>query len=91
MLDIQEPETIIAYKDWLQHEEGKAINTIKTKLSHVKTWLKQAYKVEAVTRFFRGQAEQVNPHPAYREEDIAELVRALEGIAEVKRYELNKM
>ena len=57
----------------------------------MKTWLKQAYKVEVVTKFFRGQTEQVNPHHAYKEKDIVELVRALEDRAEqLKQSEMNK-
>ena len=45
-LDPTEQECVIAYKDWLLTEDvdinkdSKAVNTVVTKLAHVKTWIK---------------------------------------------------
>lgn len=80
-LDVQEQETVIAYKDWLK-KEGQAVNTLKRKLSHVKTWLKQAYKRDVYVKFFRGQAELKRPHEAYRECDVHQLIMRISDRAE---------
>ena len=56
---------------------GLAPNTIKTKLAHVKTYLKAAYNESVITPTIRGDVKQVRPHEAYNEPEIMELVREL--------------
>lgn len=63
-------ECVTAYKDCLINEEKQAIGTCKTKLSHVKKYLDIAHKEKVYTNFFKGRNEQVNPHEAYKEEDV---------------------
>ena len=51
---------------------------MKTKLAHIKTWLKVTYGAVVETKFFRGKSEQVRPHVAYEKADILELVGELQ-------------
>ena len=56
-MEVKEQMTINEYKRMLQTEKGDAVNTMKTKLSHIKTWLKQSYSVNVHIKFFRGEVE----------------------------------
>ena len=69
----------------------KAVNTCKTKLAHIKTFLKVSYDVEVYIKFFGKDVEPVHPHVAYEEEDIFKLIQVLEGKAvEQKEKEIDQ-
>ena len=68
--------TVLAYRDWLMQESGKSAGTARKELAHVRSWLLQAYD-KKVNMKWRGEAEQVRPHVAYKETDIMELIGKL--------------
>ena len=75
---IQDQETILDFKKHLQNY-GAADNTINKKLSHVKTFLKQAYGFEVYVKGKKQSAILQNPHFAYPFKDILQLVDLLEA------------
>ena len=61
--------------------QKRAAATITRKLSFVKTWLKQAHDVKIKVKPGRINGP-TNPHTAYKEDDILQLIGALESKAE---------
>ena len=76
-----------AYKTWLKATDKteNADGTCKTKLSHIKTFLKVSYGIEVYTKFFGKDVEQVRPHKAYEEKDIFELIAILKAKVEEQK------
>ena len=78
-LEYKENETIVKYKDWLENpdERGQAINTIRRKLEHVKTYLREAFGIKVFTNFYKGREKLVNPHEAYDKQDLVLLIEEM--------------
>lgn len=74
---IKDQETILEFKQHLQRN-GSADNTISKKLSHLKTFLKQAHGFDVYVKGKKQSAVVRNPHYAYPEADILQLVDLLE-------------
>ena len=55
-----------------------AIATIKTKLSHIKIYLQEAWNINVFINFFKGKSEDRRPHVAYKEEDVLDFINALQ-------------
>lgn len=67
------------FKHYLKTKDGEgyAFNTMATKLSHVRTYLKEGFDVKVNVKLGKVNKSQKNPHKAYRHDDILELVKQL--------------
>ena len=53
--NILESETVFEFIEYLKTEKNNSDSTIEKKIAYIKTWLKQAYKVETVVKIPRRE------------------------------------
>ena len=78
-LDFKDSSTIFRYKEWIENHKKNSIATIIRKLSNIKVYLREGWNIIVFTNFYKGKTEERNPHIAYKEEEILELIQALQA------------
>ena len=78
-LDFKDSLTIVRYKDWVESHQKNSIATIVRKLSNIKVYLKEGWNIIVFTNFYKGKTEERNPHIAYKEEEVLELIQGLQA------------
>ena len=78
-LDFKDDATIVRYKEWIENHENNSVATIKRKLSNIKVYLREGWGITAYINFYKGKTEERNPHIAYKEEDVLQLIQALQA------------
>ena len=76
-LELTDNSSIFEYKEWLEKDRKLAIRTIERRLSDIKVYLKVAWNATAFVNFYKGRTDDRNPHEAYNEEDIIQLINEL--------------
>ena len=76
-LPLTDNNSVFKYKEWLEKDKKLGIRTILRKLSDVKIYLEVAWNFKAFINFYKGRTDDRNPHEAYNEEDIIELIDEL--------------